>query len=171
MEVGLKPELAVVKLVWAMRHEAPKARLSGKWFYFPRNGWTVKAAERLFTSLGHPLGLENEVKLRLERDYVSILHLSGDRPLMAVIMPKDGNRLMFMTRGATIVAPYDHAYVELYALLWKRMHQRRKSKIAQFNDGAYKAVYYYWKSWRSLDSGRPFDPPPDGGWPHVPPFF
>jgi len=172
MEVGIKPELAVLKLIWALRYEAPKARLSGKRFYFPKNSWSVKAAEKLFASLGHPLGQKNELSLMVKHDYVTLLHLSGERPLFAVIVPEGGDRLVLWTRSAKIVAPYDHAYFELYALLWKRMRQhRKKSKIARFNDGAYKAVYYYWKSWRSLDSGRPFDPPPDGGWPHVPPFF
>jgi len=171
MEAESKHGLAVVKLIWALRYEAPKARLSGRWFYFPKRGWAVRAAERLFVSLGHPIGRENEVKLRLEQDYVSILHLSGDRPLMAVIVPEDGDKLVLWTRGAKIVTPYDHVYVELYALLWKRMLRRKKSnRNTRLNDVC-KAVHYYWLSWQSLSDGRPFDPPPGGGWPHVPPPF
>jgi len=171
MEVGIKPELSVAKLIWALRYEAPRARLSGRWFIFPKNGWAVRAAERLFTSLGHPLGLENEVKLRLMHDHVSILHLSGDRPLFAVIVPEGGDRLVLWTRGAKIVAPYDHAYFELYTLLWKRMRQRRKRSNKTVNNDVYKTLRYYWLSWRSLalDNGRQFDPPSGGGWPEVPP--
>jgi len=177
METGTSPELAVAKLIWALRHEAPRARLSGGWFHFPRRGWAVKAAEKLFTLLGHPLGLKNEAKLKLTRDYVSILHLSGKKPMMAIIMPEGGERLMFMARGLSITAPYDHAYVELYMLLWKRMRQRRKKSGYRHGDAARSAVEHYWRSWKTLNGGWRLGPPSgdswDGGWPDVPsfPFF
>jgi len=155
-----------------MRHEAPKARLSGKWFYFPRNGWTVKAAERLFMMLGRALGRDNEVKAAAMDDFVTIIHLSGERPQIAIIRPEGGEKLVFETGKAKIEVPYDHAYFELYTLLHKRRQRRKMVRQARHNnDSAYKAIYYYWKSWRSLGGGWPFDPPPDGGWPHVPPFF
>jgi len=174
METGTTPELAVLKLIWALRYEAPRAQLSGSWFHFPRKGWAVEAAEKLFASLGHPLGLKNEVKLRLARGYVSILHLMGERPMMAVIVPEGGERLIFSARGTKVEAPYDHAYVELYTLLWKRMRQRRERN---YNDGAVgDAVEYFLRSWQALNGGWRLDPPSggtrppfDGGWPDVPP--
>jgi len=173
MEVETNPELAVVKLIWTLRYEAPKARLSGGWFRFPRKGWAVKAAERLFTALGHPIGRSNDLSATLKRDYVTVLYLSGRRPMMAIITPEGGERLVLSARGAKVEAPYDRAYVEFYVLLQRGMRQRRKRSGYRNDDAARSAVEHYWRSWQALN-GNPSGgewPPFDGGWPDVPPLF
>jgi len=175
MEVRSKPELAVVKFIQALRNEAPRARqTSSRYFEFPLERQLFKAAKRLAKALDLPLRQISGISLFVGERYVTYAFISAEEQWLTAFMPKDGERLLFKTRGVELTVPYVHAYFELYILLHKRMRRRKKSnRNARTNNDFYKAVHYYWKSWRSLvfDSGQPLNPPPDGRWPDVPPFF
>jgi len=175
MEVRTAPELAVVEFVQALRDEAPRAqRSSGRYFEFPLERRLFNAAKRLAKALGLPVRRISGISLFVGEKYVTYVFVSAERQWLMAFMPKNGERLLFKTRGVEFTVPYVHAYFEFYTLLHKRVHRRKKSnRNTRINDDSYKAVHYYWKSWRSLafNSGQPLDPPPDGRWPDVPPFF
>jgi len=116
------PESALLDLIVALRDEAPRALLAHGWFIFPRRGRAAKAAEALLASIGISTRVAR-LMLRMEHEYSIVLHFSGDVPVAAVITPEGGERLVFKAREAVVVAPYGHAYFELYTLLQRRLEE------------------------------------------------
>jgi len=115
-------ESTLLDLIVALRGEAPRALFAHGWFIFPRRGRAVKAAEALLASIGISTRVTG-LMLRVEREYSIVLHFSGDVPVAAVIAPEGGERLIFKAREAVVVAPYGHAYFELYTLLQRRLEE------------------------------------------------
>jgi len=157
MEVETAPELAVVEFVQVLRDEAPRARRSsGRYFEFPRERRLFNAAKRLADALGFPARRIGRISLFVGERYVTYVFVSAEEQWLMALMPRDGERLLFKTRGVELTAPYVHAYVELYNALWIKLHQRwKKSNWSGRYSPTHEAAYYWLPWWPPFDHFPP----------------